>query len=139
MNKNILEQIPSLNSKISIIKDMPKSTSILSTSSVKMEANKLHKLLTKEKISIKLSLIPKSKTKSSHSPILASRNGDFKKILLLFNMNLPKSSSLKNYISIQTTNHMLSLQKRIIFYVGKNLRNAQYTISPLNKLKESLR
>lgn len=68
-NKNIPEQIPSHNFRISIIKDMLKSISAPFASSAKMEASKLLKSSTKEKISTKLSSILKSKTKSSLSPI----------------------------------------------------------------------
>lgn len=104
-----------------------------------MAARKLHKLSTREKIFIKLSSIPKSKTKFSLFLTSAWRNGSFKKTLHLFYTNLPKSLNSKSCILIQVINHMPLLQKHTTSYVGKNPKSAQSIIFLGNKSKGSSR
>jgi len=101
-----------------------------------MEENKLRKLSTREKISLKLSSIQKSKTKSSLFLILAWRNGNCKKTHLQFHTNPQKSTNCKSYILISMTSHTPSVHKPITFFAGRNLKNAQSTTSLLKKSKE---
>lgn len=131
--KNTWELIQSLSSKILIMKDMHKFTSIQSISSAKMEEKKSPKSSMKENLSTKLYSIPPSKTKYLPSQIKALKTGNYKKILHLSLMNLPKSINFKIFTLILITNHTLSALKPTIFYAGKSHNNAQSTTSPLKK------
>jgi hypothetical protein len=65
-----------------------------------MEENKLHKLLIKDKILLKLSLILKLRIKSLRFQILDLKNGNYKKTHRLFHINHQKNISLMIYILI---------------------------------------
>lgn len=131
--KNTRELIQSLSSKILIMKDMHKFTSIQSISSAKMEEKKSPKSSMKENLSTKLYSIPPLKIRFLLFQIKALKTGNYKKILHLSLMNLPKSINFKIFTLILITNHTLSALKPTIFYAGKSHNNAQSTTSLLKK------